>query len=72
LGEEFLTCVEGCIERIGRAPDSYAFAYQAYRRALVRRFPFAVFYEHDTGRVTIFAILHTARDPRKWLRRLSD
>ena len=39
LGEEFLSCVDGCIQRICRSPEIYARVHEDYRRALVRRFP---------------------------------
>ena len=42
-----------------------------YRRRLLRRFPYAVFYEHTNGIVTVYCIFHTSRDPAKWRRRLS-
>jgi plasmid stabilization system protein ParE len=70
LGEEFLACVDACIDGICRAPEMYALIRDTYRRALVRRFPYAVFYEHSKGVVTVFAVLHTARDPDKWRERL--
>jgi plasmid stabilization system protein ParE len=70
LGEEFLSCVDACIEAIRRGPESYPIVDQTYRRALVRRFPYAVFYEHAEGTVTIYAVFHTSRDPNKWRRRL--
>lgn len=43
LGEEFLSCVDACIEAICRAPEMYAVAHERYRRGLVRRFPYGVF-----------------------------
>ena len=70
LGEEFLGCVDACIERICRRPRMYAIVHDSYRRALVRRFPFAVFYENVRNTVTVYAVLHTARDPQKWRERL--
>jgi hypothetical protein len=39
LGEEFLDCVDACLQGISRMPELYAKVYAAYRRALVRRFP---------------------------------
>ena len=42
-----------------------------YRRALVRRFPYAVFYEYVKGTVVIYGVFHTSRDPDKWRLRLS-
>jgi len=45
LGEEFLTCVDASIQAICRTPELYPKIYHEFRRALVRRFPYAVFYE---------------------------
>ena len=42
LGEEFLSCVDACIEAILRTPQMFALAHENYRRGLVRRFPYAV------------------------------
>lgn len=70
LGEEFLSCVDACIETIRRAPELYASMHGAYRRALVRRFPYAIFYEYEAHTVSIYGILHTARHPGKWRERL--
>jgi plasmid stabilization system protein ParE len=45
--------------------------HEGYRRSLIRRFPYAVFYERVETTVTIHAVLHTSRDPNKWRQRLS-
>ena len=44
--------------------------YKEYRRALVRRFPYAVFYEHMSDTITVFGVLHTSRRPQSWRQRL--
>jgi plasmid stabilization system protein ParE len=71
LGEEFLGCVDAIIQALSRAPEMYPKAYKEYRRALVRRFPYAVFYESGDRIIIIHAVFHTARDPEKWRERLS-
>ena len=73
LGEEFLSCVDGCIQGCLRSPRAHALAHETYRRALVRRFPYAVFYEYDAGAdtVVVHGVFHTSRDPDKWRERLS-
>jgi plasmid stabilization system protein ParE len=43
LGEEFLGSIDACIEGIRRQPDMFSLIQEGYRRALVRRFPYAVF-----------------------------
>ena len=70
LGEEFLGCVDACIQTICRMPELHAKVYEDFRRALVRRFPYAIFYEYTGGKVIIYAIFHASRDPQKWRNRL--
>ena len=70
LGEEFLGSIDACIEQIRRQPDLFPFIHEGYRRALIRRFPYAVFYENMQRAITVYAVFHTARDPEKWRRRL--
>ena len=71
LGEEFLSSVDACMESIRRQPDMYPVVHERYRRSLVRRFPYAVFYERSESTVTIYAVFHTSRDPDKWRQRLT-
>lgn len=71
LGEEFLSCVEICLQIVQRSPVLHATIHEDYRRALIRRFPYAVFYEFDGKQVTVYCVFHTSRDPEKWRARLS-
>jgi plasmid stabilization system protein ParE len=70
LGEELLSCVDACIQAICRAPEMYPVVHETYRRALVRRFPYAIFYEYAGNTVTVYSVFHTSRDPAKWRQRL--
>jgi plasmid stabilization system protein ParE len=70
LGEDFLSAVDACIQRICRNPEIYEVVHESYRRALVRRFPHAVFFEFAEDLVTVYCIFHTVRDSEKWRRRL--
>jgi len=70
LGEEFLGCVDACIQAICRIPELYPKIYEDYRRTLVRRFPYAIFYEYVGGKVYVYSIFHTSRNPEKWRNRL--
>ena len=70
LGEEFLGCVDACIQAICRMPELYSKVHEEYRRALVRRFPYAVFYEYTGGKVIVYSIFHTSQNPKKWRNRL--
>jgi plasmid stabilization system protein ParE len=40
------------------------------RRALTRRFPYAIFYLVDEEQVVVIAVFHSSRDPKEWKARL--
>jgi plasmid stabilization system protein ParE len=68
LGEAFLASVDASFDIIGKYPEMFAAVHREVRRALVARFPFAVFYLVEPQRVVVLTVLHTARDPRAWPR----
>jgi plasmid stabilization system protein ParE len=53
LGEDFPARVDACLQSVRRNP-LYPVVHEEYRRALVRRFPYAVFYEHTEQRVLVY------------------
>jgi plasmid stabilization system protein ParE len=65
LGEEFLSAVDACLAGIRRHSEMCALVHETYRRALIRRFPFAIFYEYSEGALTVYSVFHTSRDPRE-------
>jgi plasmid stabilization system protein ParE len=71
LGEDFLGCIDACIQAICRTPEMHARVYQNYRRGLVRRFPYAIFYEYVDQTVIVYCVFHTSQNPDKWRERLS-
>ncbi len=71
LGEEFLGCVDACIQEICRMPELHAKIHKEFRRVLLRRFPYAIFYEFSDGQMTVYSIFHTSQDPKKWHSRLA-
>ncbi|HEY5911228.1 MAG TPA: type II toxin-antitoxin system RelE/ParE family toxin [Verrucomicrobiae bacterium] len=72
LGEDFLRCVEACVLTIQRHPQLYPVAVDEFRRALVRRFPFEVFYEPAGDRIVVYSVFHCSQDPQKWRSRFGQ
>ncbi len=70
LGEDFLRCVEACVLGIQRHPELYPVAVDEFRRALIRRFPFEIFYEVAGDHLTVYSVFHCSKDPQKWRKRL--
>ena len=70
LGEDFLRCIEACVLMIQRHPLLYPVATDEFRRGLVRRFPYEIFYEASEKVIIIYAVFHGSQDPQKWRARL--
>lgn len=66
LEADFRLCVRATLQGIARHPRSCPVVGRQLRRALVDRFPFAVFYLLDADTVRVFAVVHTSRNPRAW------
>ena len=66
LGSEFLAEVAHVFSQVEEAPLRYPILRGMTRRALVRRFPYAVFYVLEPDLVAVTAVLHGRRDPRRW------
>lgn len=73
LGMEFLRCVEAALLAIQRTPMIYPVVHETYRRAFLRRFPFAVFFEinETCDHCVVYSVFHCSQDPQKWRGRLS-
>lgn len=68
LGEQFLVSVQTTFKSIESFPEIFALVHGEVRRAIVSRFPFAVFYVVEPKRLVVLRVLHTARDPNLWPR----
>ena len=66
LGSDFLLCLEETLEKIEHAPFVYPVVYRSIHRALIRRFPYGIFYVVEENRVTVLAVFHSNRDPGIW------
>jgi plasmid stabilization system protein ParE len=69
LGSAFLLSVEAVIHSITRNPQLYSPVHKNVRRALVRRFPYAVFYIVEESHIAILAVFHAKRHPATWRER---
>lgn len=70
LGLEFIEEVENCLVRMQLNPSGFQLATSNIRRALVRRFPYAVYFREEGRRVIVFGIFHSSRSPRAWKARI--
>jgi toxin ParE1/3/4 len=47
-------------------PYLYPVVHRDTRRALIRRFPFAIFYRIEPDALVIIAVMHGSRHPKRW------
>lgn len=66
LGFEFLKQLRDCYERLLRIPYGYQELRSGIRRALIKQFPYAVYFSVEDEVVVVLAVMHTARDPAEW------
>jgi plasmid stabilization system protein ParE len=70
LGQEFLDAALATFTAIADIPNGFAVIHRSVRRALLHRFPFAVFYVLDRDGVVVLGVLHGSRHPRFWMNRV--
>lgn len=54
-------------DRIAKRPESFPLFHAEVRKAVMRRFRYTVFFEHDESQVRILAVSHQRRKPDYWL-----
>jgi len=72
LGEEFLRMFYACVSEIPRNPLLYPKVYSEFRRRLLRRFPYAIYFMIKNDQIVVFGLFHCARDPRTIRTKLRD
>ena len=70
LGAEFLLCVDAVFNAMMRFPLQYPLVHKIVRRALLRRFPYEVFFVEDDERIVVLSVFHAKRNPKRWLERI--
>ncbi len=71
LGLEFLWAIEACLSGVTRNPFAYTVVkVPNVRRAVVRRFPYALFYLADNEAIVVIAVFNVKRQPIDWLQRI--
>jgi plasmid stabilization system protein ParE len=70
LGAAFMSEVKLKLDRIEGRPKSHPRLFGDFRRAICRRFPYAIYFSERDRRIIVFAVLHQRRNPAVWLDRI--
>ena len=66
LGRRFLEELERILEAIEERPLSFPRVHGEKRRAILQRFPYAVFYRLPADEIVVLGVFHQARDSLRW------
>jgi plasmid stabilization system protein ParE len=71
LGAEYLAAIDESFESISSRPLSFPVwrTGRPFRRLVVSRFPFVVFFSASPDAITVMAVAHARRRPGYWLHR---
>ena len=70
LADAFLAELDRQLDHVGRAPHHFPIVYRGVRRALLRRFPYALFFRTTDDAILVLACFHASRDPSGWRARV--
>jgi len=70
LGDDFFGAVQLAVRQIQSDPLRRPLRRDGTRKATLTRFPYAMVYRDDPGRILIIAVAHGARRPGYWQGRL--
>ena len=62
LGAALVEEIDTALSRISAGPELFPLMYRTARRALTRRFPYAVYFLYDETDIVILAVLHQRRN----------
>jgi plasmid stabilization system protein ParE len=69
LAQRLLAEIGSAINRLESNPLQFPIVHRDVRRALLRQYPYALFFRIIEDRIQVLACFHTRRDPRALRRR---
>ena len=66
LGDSFIGSLESTVGLIAALPEAFPEIAAGLRRALLARFPYALYYRLDASSIDVIACLHTRQSPSRW------
>ena len=63
LGDDFVSVIDNLFARIARSPRLYPQVHRHVRRAVVRRFPYLIYFVVEGETVSVVGCFHSRRRP---------
>ena len=68
LGGEFLDEMTAAMRQLAHDPERARLYHRNFRRVLLRRFPYKIFYQIIGERIVVFRVLHSKQEHGRGLR----
>ena len=69
LEDGFFLAFDASLSKIRRTPKVFPIVHGDIRRALLRRFPYGIYYFLEGEAAVVIAVFHAKRDPKRWQQR---
>jgi plasmid stabilization system protein ParE len=66
LGERFADAMQAALDQIEAMPQLHRVVFGNIRRAVIRGFPYCVYYREEETQIRVLSVFHASRDPRIW------
>lgn len=66
LDDEFRDALRHALNLVGANPKIHQVIHRDTRRALLKRFPYGVYYREFSEVIVVVACMHGRRDPKRW------
>lgn len=66
LPERILSELQDAVEKLTPFPAAFHMVADPYRRVLLSKFPYALFFRVDPAEIVIVGFFHQHSDPAKW------
>ena len=63
LGEEFIRLFYACAGELSNNPLLYPKVHGEFRRRLLKRFPYAIYFTLEGNEIVVYGLFHCARAP---------
>ena len=70
LGSDLMLCIEESFARISKNRFQYKPIHKNVHRALVRRFPYGIYYVIIEKDVSVIGVVHARKNPASWQSRV--
>src|SRR5262245_51876479 len=72
LGDEFRDAVQEAVELMRQQPRAFSPYRAGYRKLVLKRFPYSIFYYEYDDHVWIATVHHASRQPDTWMDRTPE